>query len=52
MEKDKKYVKPVTDPGDKTKKPKKESGKIWDGISRPVNNDYRENWMRIFNEKK
>ena len=55
MKKDRKYVEPVTGPGDevkKTKKPKKESGKTWDGISRPVNNDYRENWMRIFNEKK
>ena len=55
MEKDRKYIEPVTGPGDdvkKTKKPKKESGKTWDGISRPANNDYRENWMRIFNEKK
>ena len=52
MEKDKKYVEPVTGPEDKIKKPKKESGKTWDGISRPANNDYRENWMRIFNEKK
>ena len=49
---DGKYVEPVTGSGDKTKKPKKESGKTWDGISRPANNDYRENWMRIFNEKK
>ena len=51
MEKDRKYIEPVTGPGDKikkTKKPKKESGKTWDGISRPANNDYRENWMRIF----
>ena len=55
MKKDRKYIEPVTGPGDevkKTKKPKKERGKTWDGISRPANNDYRENWMRIFNEKK
>ena len=55
MKKDRKYIEPVTGPGDevkKTKKPKKESGRTWDGISRPANNDYRENWMRIFNEKK
>jgi hypothetical protein len=55
MEKGRKYIEPVTGRGDevkKTKKPKKESGKTWDGISRPANNDYRENWMRIFNEKK
>ena len=55
MKKGRKYVEPVTGRGDevkKNKKPKKESGKTWDGISRPANNDYRENWMRIFNEKK
>ena len=55
MKKDRKYIEPVTGPGDevkKTKKPKKESGKTWDGISRPANNDYRENWIRIFDEKK
>ena len=55
MEKDRKYIEPVTGRGDevkKNKKPKKESGKTWDGISRPANNDYRENWIRIFDEKK
>ena len=51
MKTGRRYIKPMTGRGDevkKTKKPKKESGKTWDGISRPATNDYRENWMKIF----
>ena len=51
MKKGRRYIEPMTGRGDtvkKTKKPKKESGKTWDGISRPATNDYRENWMKIF----
>ena len=55
MKKDRKYVEPVTGPGDEVKKtkkkPKKESGKTWDGVSRPATDDYRENWVRIFDKK-
>ena len=54
MKKGRKYIEPVTGPGDKvkkTKKPKKESGKTWDGVSRPSTDDYRENWVRIFDKK-
>ena len=28
-----------------------ESGKTWDGVSRPSNNMYRDAWDRIFGEK-
>jgi len=51
MKKGRRYIEPMTGRGDtvkKTKKPKKESGKTWDGTSRPATNDYRENWMKIF----
>ena len=51
MKKGRKYIEPATGRGDevkKTKKPKKESGKTWDGVSRPSTNNYRENWVRIF----
>ena len=30
------------------KKIKREAGKTWDGVSRPTTDDYRENWVRIF----
>ena len=52
MKKGRRYIE--TGRGDevkKTKKPKKESGKTWDGISRPSTDDYRENWVRIFDKK-
>ena len=33
----------------KNKKPVlRESGRKWDGTSRPVTNDYRRNWKEIF----
>ena len=56
MKKGRRYIQkePMTGPGDevkKTKKPKKESGKTWDGVSRPSTDDYRENWVRIFDKK-
>ena len=28
-----------------------ESGKTWDGVSRPSNDMYRDSWERIFGEK-
>jgi hypothetical protein len=53
MKKGRRYIQkePMTGRGDevkKNKKPKKESGKTWDGISRPATDNYRENWVRIF----
>jgi len=52
MKKGRRYIEPMTGRGDEVKKtkkkPKKESGKTWDGVSRPANDDYRENWVRIF----
>ena len=55
MKKGRKYIEPVTGSVDEIKKtkkkPKKESGKTLDGVSRPANNDYRENWVRIFDKK-
>ena len=48
------YIKPASGTGDKTKDTKKatpkvgESGKTWDGVSRPSNDLYRENFNRIF----
>ena len=55
MKKGRRYIEPMTGRGDEVKKtkkkPKKESGKTWDGVSRPANDDYRENWVRIFDKK-
>jgi len=52
MKKGRRYIEPMTGRGDEVKKtkkkPKKESGKTWDGVSRPSTDDYRENWVRIF----
>ena len=54
MKKCRKYIEPMTGRGDKDvkkrdiKKIKKEAGKIWDGVSRPTTDDYRENWKTIF----
>jgi len=50
-------VEPMTGRGDKNikkikvKKSKREAGKSWDGVSRPSTDDYRENWVRIFDKK-
>ena len=57
MKKGRKYIEPMTGRGDETvkkrdiKKIKKEAGKTWDGVSRPSNDTYREQFNRIFNVK-
>jgi len=62
MKKGRKYIEPVTGRGDKRKneaaaeiKDMKKatpkvgaSGKTWDGVSRPANDTYREQFNRIF----
>ena len=58
MKKGRKYIEPVTGPGDKDikkrdiKKIKKEAGKTFGGVSRPSNEEYREEYNRIFGEWK
>ena len=58
MKKGRKYIEPMTGRGDDTvkkrdvKKIKKESGKTFDGVSRPSNDEYREEYNRIFGEWK
>ena len=59
MKKGRRYIEPMTGRGDETvkkrdvKKIKKEAGKAFDGVSRPSNDQYREEWNRKFgkNEK-
>jgi len=57
MKKGRKYIEPMTGRGDKDiktrdiKKIRKEAGKTFDGISRPSNDQYREEWNRIFNKE-
>ena len=59
MKKGRKYIEPVLGKGDKkgTNIPDKDkkkvgtSGKIWDGVSRPSNDMYREQFNRIFGVK-
>ena len=57
MKKGRKYIEPVTGPGDKDikkrdiKKIKKEAGKTFDGVSRPSNDMYRDEFNRIFGVK-
>ena len=34
------------------KSPKREMGRKWDGTSRPVTNEYRQNWKDIFEKEK
>ena len=54
MKKGRKYIEPVTGKGDETvkkrniKKIRKEAGKTFDGVSRPSNDLYRENFNKIF----
>jgi len=54
MKKGRKYIEPMTGRGDKkgTNIPEKKkvgaSGKTWDGVSRPANDMYREEFDRIF----
>ena len=58
MKKGRKYIKPTTGRGDEIKNMKKAtpkvdaSGKTWDGVSRPSNDAYREEFNRIFNNEK
>ena len=59
MKKGRKYIEPMTGRGEDTvkkrdvKKIKREAGRTFDGVSRPSNDQYREEWNRIFgkNEK-
>ena len=57
MKKGRKYIEPVTGKGDETvkkrdiKKLRKEAGKTFDGVSRPSNDMYREEFNRIFGVK-
>ena len=57
MKKGRKYIEPVTGRGDKDvktrdiKKIRKEAGKAFDGVSRPSNDMYREEFNRIFGVK-
>ena len=57
MKKGRKYIEPVTCRGDKDvkkrdiKKIRREAGKTFDGISRPSNDEYRENFNKIFGVK-
>ena len=57
MKKGRRYIEPVTGRGDKDvkkrdiKKLRREAGKTFDGVSRPSNNLYRENFDRIFRAK-
>ena len=58
MKKGRRYIEPMTGSGDETvkksdiKKIKKEAGKTFDGVSRPSNDLYREEFNRIFNNEK
>ena len=59
MKKGRKYIEPMLGKGDKkgTNIPKKKvktksaSGKTWDGVSRPSNDMYREQFNRIFRKE-
>ena len=57
MKKGRRYIEPMTGRGDKDvktrdiKKLRKEAGKTFDGVSRPSNDMYREEFNRIFGVK-
>ena len=57
MKKGRKYIEPMTGVGDKNikkrdiKKIRKEAGRTFDGVSRPSNDQYREEWNRIFKKE-
>ena len=57
MKKGRKYIEPMTGAGDKNikkrdiKKIRKEAGRTFDGVSRPSNDLYREQFNRIFGAK-
>ena len=58
MKKGRRYIEPMTGRGDETvkkrdvKKIKKEAGMSFDGVSRPSDDNYREEYNRIFGEWK
>ena len=58
MKKGRKYIEPIMGKGDEKvkkrdiKKIKREAGKTFDGVSRPSNDAYREEFNRIFNNEK
>ena len=57
MKKGRRYIEPVTGKGDETvkkrdiKKIRKEAGRTFDGVSRPANDMYREEFNRIFRKE-
>ena len=57
MKKGRRYIEPMTGSGDETvkkrdvKKIKREAGRSFDGGSRPSNDQYREEWNRIFKKE-
>ena len=57
MKKGRKYIEPVTGKGDAAvkkrdiKKIRKEAGRTFDGVSRPANDLYREEFNRIFRKE-
>ena len=57
MKKGRKYIEPMLGKGDKKgtnipeKKKVRASGKTWDGVSRPSNDMYREEFNRIFKKE-
>jgi len=57
MKKGRRYIEPMTGVGDKDvkkrdiKKIRKEAGKTFDGVSRPSNDQYREEFNRIFKKE-
>ena len=57
MKKGRRYIEPMTGVGDKDvkkrdiKKLRKEVGKTFDGVSRPSNDQYREEFNRIFKKE-
>ena len=58
MKKGRRYIEPMTGEGDKKvkkrdiKKLRREAGKTFDGVSRPSDDTYREEYNRIFGEWK
>ena len=57
MKKGRRYIEPITGKGDETvkkrdiKKIKREADRTFDGVSRPSNDEYRENFNKIFGVK-
>ena len=57
MKKGRRYIEPLTGEGDKKVKKRdikklREAGRTFDGVSRPSNDEYREEYNRIFGEWK